>query len=60
MRLVLPEAWMFYEAEGASGIAKGIGDIKFDYSQRHSALAHYAWDNNGLARPYEEFLQPKA
>ncbi len=57
MRLVLPEAWMFYEAEGASGTAKGIGDIKFDFSQRHSSLAYYAWDNNGMAQTYEEFRQ---
>ena len=60
MRLVLPEAWMYYEAEVASGTAKAIGDIKFDYSQRHSGLANYAWDNNGLAQTYDEFLQAKA
>ncbi|MCZ6658600.1 MAG: DUF1326 domain-containing protein [Gammaproteobacteria bacterium] len=60
IRLVLPEGWMFYEAEGASGTAKGIGDIKFDFSQRHSSLAYYAWDNNGMAETFEEFKQSSA
>ena len=54
IRLVVPEAWMFYEAEVASGTAKGTGDIKFDYSQRHSALATFAYNNNGMAHSYEE------
>jgi hypothetical protein len=55
IRTVLPEGWVFHEAEVASGTAKGIGDIKFDYSQRHSSLAYYAWDDNGMAETYEEF-----
>ena len=45
---------MFYEAEVASGTAKGTGDIKFDHSQRHSALATFAHNNNGMAHSYEE------
>jgi hypothetical protein len=57
IRTVLPEGWVFHEAEVASGTAKGIGDIKFDYSQRHSSLAYYAWDDNGMAETYEEFRQ---
>ena len=52
---VLPEGWTFYEGEVGSGTAKGIGDIKFDYSQRHSSLAYFAWDNNGMAMSYDEF-----
>ncbi len=55
IRTVLPEGWVFHEAEVASGTAKGIGDIKFDYSQRHSSLAYYVWDDNGMAETYEEF-----
>ena len=57
---VLPEGWVFYEAEGASGTAKGTGAIKFDYSQRHSSLGYFSWDNNGMAQTYEEFRQAKA
>ena len=52
---VLPEGWVFYEAEVGSGAAKGIGDIKFDFSQRHSSLAHFAFDNDGMALTYDEF-----
>ncbi|MEE8273713.1 MAG: DUF1326 domain-containing protein [Alphaproteobacteria bacterium] len=52
---VLPEGWVFYEAEVASGAAKGTGDIKFDFSQRHSSLAHFAFDNDGMALTYDEF-----
>lgn len=51
---VLPKGWVFFEAELGSGTAKGIGDIKFDFSQRHSSLAHFAWDNNGMALSYDE------
>jgi hypothetical protein len=46
---VLPEGWVFHEAEGAAGFAKGIGDIKFDLAQRHSSLAYVAWNRNGLS-----------
>ena len=51
---VLPEGFTFYEGEVASGMAKGIGDIKFDFSQRHSSLAYFAWDQDGMALSYEE------
>jgi hypothetical protein len=54
IRTVLPEGWTFYEAEVGSGTAKGIGDIKFDFSQRHSSLANFAFDNNGMAYSYED------
>jgi hypothetical protein len=46
---VLPDGWVFHEAEGAAGFAKGIGEIKFDLAQRHSSLAYVAWDRNGLS-----------
>jgi hypothetical protein len=45
---VLPEGWVFHEAENASGFAKGLGAIKFDLKGRHSSLAHIAWNQNGL------------
>lgn len=54
IRTVLPDGWVFYEAEVGSGTAKGIGDIKFDYSQRHSSLSYFAFNNNGMAYSYEE------
>ncbi len=57
LRTVLPEGWCFYEAEVASGTVKGLGDIKFDFSQRHSSLAYFAFDNNGMAYSYEEAKQ---
>jgi hypothetical protein len=51
---VLPNGWTFYQCEGASGTAKGIGEIKFDYASRHSSLAPFALNNNGMAYSYEE------
>jgi hypothetical protein len=54
IRTVLPEAWMFYEAELASGTAKGRGEIKFDFARRHCDFAYFAYDNNGMAFSYEE------
>ena len=54
IRTVLPDGWVFYEAEVGSGTAKSTGDIKFDYSQRHSSLATFAFNNNGMAHTYEE------
>jgi len=57
---VLPEGWVFYEAEVGSGTVKGIGDLKFDYAQRHSSLAHFAWDNDGMALTYDDFRAGRA
>lgn len=54
IRTVLPKGWVFYEAEVGSGTAKGIADIKFDYSQRHSSLSKFAFNNDGMAYSYEE------
>lgn len=54
IRTVLPKGWVFYEAEVGSGVGKGIGDIKFDYAQRHSSLAYFAFNNGGMAYSYDE------
>lgn len=54
LRTVLPEGWCFYEAEVGSGTAKSLGDIRFDHARRHSSLAYFAFDNNGMAFSYEE------
>ncbi|WP_178133357.1 DUF1326 domain-containing protein [Vineibacter terrae] len=57
MLTVLPNGWVFHEAEGAAGFAKGTGAIKFDLSRRHSSLANVAWGPNGLAYSYDEYRQ---
>ena len=57
IRTVLPEGWVFYEAEVASGMAKGLGDIKFNLADRHSSLAYFAFDNSGMALTYDEAKQ---
>ncbi len=54
---VLPDGWVFHEAENASGFAKATGAIKFDLKGRHSSLAHVAWDQNGLVHSYDEYKQ---
>ncbi len=53
--LVLPEGWVFHEAENASGFAKGLGAIKFDLSRRHSSLSHIAWNQDGLLYSYDSY-----
>ncbi|SIO56531.1 hypothetical protein SAMN05443247_08306 [Bradyrhizobium erythrophlei] len=45
---VLPDGWVFHEAEGAAGYAKSVGELKFDLNQSHSSLAYVAWGPNGL------------
>src|SRR5580692_1454207 len=57
MILVLPNGWVFHEAENASGFAKGLGALKFDLNGRHSSLAHIAWNQNGLLHTYDEYKQ---
>ncbi len=54
---VLPEGWVFHEAENAAGFAKGLGPIRFDLNRRHSSLAHIAWGPNGLAHSYEDYKE---
>jgi hypothetical protein len=55
MLTVLPNGWVFQEAENAAGFAKGLGAIKFDLNRRHSSLAHVAWNQNGLMHSYDEY-----
>jgi hypothetical protein len=57
---VLPDGWVFHEAENAAGFAKGIGAIKFDLNRRHSSLANVAWGPNGLVHSYDEYKQKHA
>lgn len=57
MLTVLPEGWVFHEAENAAGFAKGTGTIKFDLNRRHSSLAHVAWGPKGLVYSYDEYKQ---
>jgi len=45
---VLPDGWVFHEAEGAAGFAKSVGDLKFDLNRSHSSLAYVAWGPKGL------------
>ena len=33
MITVLPDGWVFHEAENAAGYAKSMGDLKFDLNQ---------------------------
>jgi hypothetical protein len=48
MITVLPDGWVFHEAENAAGYAKSQGDLKFDLNQSHSSLAYVAWGPDGL------------
>ncbi len=48
MITVLPDGWMFHEAENAAGFAKSVGDLKFDLNHTHSSLAYVAWGPEGL------------
>ncbi len=48
MITVLPNGWVFHEAENAAGYAKSMGDLKFDLNQTHSSLAYVAWGPDGL------------
>jgi hypothetical protein len=60
MLTVLPDGWVFHEAENAAGFAKGVGAIKFDLNRRHSSLANVAWGPGGLIHSYEEYKQKYA
>lgn len=57
MITVLPNGWVFHEAENVAGFAKGTGAIKFDLNRRHSSMAHIAWGPNGLMHSYDEHKQ---
>lgn len=45
----LPDGFEYVEAEIGSASAKGTGDIKFDFAERHSSLAHIEHTPRGLA-----------
>lgn len=49
MITVLPNGWIFHEAENAAGFVKATGELKVDLSDRHSSLAYFAWNQNGMA-----------
>ena len=57
MITVLPDGWVFHEAENAAGFAKGTGPIKFDLNRRHSSMANVAWGPNGLVHSFAEYKQ---
>lgn len=52
---VLPDGWVFHEAENVAGFAKGTGPIRFDLNRSHSSMANVAWGPNGLTHSYEEY-----
>ena len=54
---VLPDGWVFHEAEGASGFAKSVGELKFDLNQSHSSLAYVAWGPDGQKYSLDETRQ---
>lgn len=57
IRTVLPDGWTFYEAEVGTGDVKSLGPIKVDFSRRHSSLAYFAFNNNGMAYSYDEMQE---
>lgn len=54
MVTVLPDGWVFHEGEVGSGFAKSLGELKFDLSARHSSLAYFAWNQDGMALDLKE------
>ena len=57
MLTVLPNGWVFHEAESVAGFAKGFGPIRFDLNRRHSSMANVAWGPKGLVHSYDEYKQ---
>ena len=57
MITVLPDGWVFHEAENVAGYAKGMGPIKFDLNRSHSSMANVAWGPRGLVHSYQEYKQ---
>jgi hypothetical protein len=51
---VLPNGWVFHEAEGVAGFAKSMGELRFDLHGRHSSMAYVAWGPNGLKYDLDE------
>ena len=54
---VLPDGWVFHEAEGAAGFTKSVSDIKFDLNRSHSSVAYIAWGPNGLKHDLKQARQ---
>lgn len=54
MVTVLPDGWVFHEAENAAGTSKNLADLKFDLNQSHSSLAYVAWGPTGLKYNLDE------
>ncbi len=48
IRVNMPEGFEYLEAEIASAMIKGTGDIKFDHASCHSSLAHVTLTESGL------------
>jgi hypothetical protein len=57
MITVLPQGWVFHEAENVAGFAKGTGPIRFDLNRRHSSMAYVAWGPKGLVHSYSDYKQ---
>lgn len=57
MLTVLPDGWVFHEAENVAGFTKSTGPIKFDLNRRHSSMANVAWGPKGLVHSYSEYKQ---
>jgi hypothetical protein len=55
MMTVLPDGWVFHEAENVAGFAKSLGPIRFDLNRRHSSMANVAWGPQGLVHSYDEY-----
>lgn len=55
MITVIPNGWVFHEAENVAGFAKGVGPIKFDLSRQHSSMANVAWGPKGQVHDYDEY-----
>ena len=49
IRVNIPGGFEYFEAEIASASTSGVGDIKFDFANRHSSLAYVAFTQDGLA-----------
>jgi hypothetical protein len=57
MITVLPNGWVFHEAENVAGFAKSTDVIRFDLNRRHSSMANVAWGPKGLVHSYQEYRQ---
>jgi hypothetical protein len=49
IRVNMPEGFEYHEAEIASAMIKGSGEIKFDRNECHSSMANVTFTESGLA-----------